>query len=377
MDIQVVDDAGGLDSVGSALAGASRVALDCEAAGYHRYSDRLCLLQLTVGPKTFLLDPLAVNPEPVVGPLLRDPAIEVVMHGADYDIRLLERDLGIALRGLIDTQIAAALIGSETVGLSSLLENRFGIRLSKKYQKADWAQRPLPDAMREYAAHDTSHLHELAEGLLAELDALDRVEWAREECRELEKVRFEPNGHQDPVTRVKLARGLGAREVDRLREALEWRDEVAREWDRALFRVVGDGALVEAVRLAPQSVRELESVPGMNRNLARSRGGELLRRFTAVDSLAESELRGYPRTPRTRNGNGRPTPEVEERLARLKEIRNAHAEILGIARGTLLPNGILQLLAESPPANLDELAAVEGMRKWQAALLGKFLLDVL
>ncbi|MEX2294798.1 MAG: ribonuclease D, partial [Gemmatimonadota bacterium] len=229
MDIQVVDDAGGLDSVGSALAGASRVALDCEAAGYHRYSDRLCLLQLTVGPKTFLLDPLAVNPEPVVGPLLRDPAIEVVMHGADYDIRLLERDLGIALRGLIDTQIAAALIGSETVGLSSLLENRFGIRLSKKYQKADWAQRPLPDAMREYAAHDTSHLHELAEGLLAELDALDRVEWAREECRELEKVRFEPNGHQDPVTRVKLARGLGAREVDRLREALEWRDEVARE----------------------------------------------------------------------------------------------------------------------------------------------------
>jgi ribonuclease D len=299
------------------------------------------------------------------------------MHGADYDIRLLERDLRIELRGLIDTQIAAALIGSETIGLSPLLEDRFGIRLSKKYQKADWAQRPLPDPMREYAAHDTAHLHELAEGLLAELEALGRLEWAREEFQQLEKVRFEANGSQDPVTRVKLARGLSAREVARLRTALQWRDEVARELDRALFRVVGDATLVEAARTGPKSVHELESLSGMNRNLARTRGEELLRRLRTVEALAEAELEGYPRPLRTRNGGGRPTPEVEERLSRLKEIRNDRADSLGIARGTLLPNGVLQILAETLPASVDSLAAVEGMRRWQAALLGESLLGAL
>jgi ribonuclease D len=377
MDIRSVEDAAGLASLGSALQGAERVALDCEAAGYHRYSDRLCLLQLTVGPTTFLVDPLAVDPEPVLGPLLRDPAIEVLMHGADYDVRLLDRDLRIELRGLVDTQIAAALVGDATVGLSALLENRFGIRLSKKYQKADWAQRPLSQPMREYAAHDTAHLHELAEALLSQLEELGRLEWAREEFRELEKVRFEGNGDADPVTRVKAGRGLAPREVERLRGALAWRDEVARELDRALFRVVGDAALLDAVRTSPKTVRELEAIPGMNRNLARSRGDELVRRFKAVDALPEEELRGFPRAPRARNGLGRPTPEVEERLQRLKEIRNARADALGIARGTLLPNGVLQLLAESPPASLADLAKVEGLRRWQAELLGSALLEAL
>jgi ribonuclease D len=377
MDIRYVDDARGLEAVATALNGAPRVAVDCEAAGYHRYSDRLCLLQVTAGETTFLLDSLAVNPGPVLGPILRDPSIEVLMHGADFDVRLLDRDLDVRVSGLVDTQIAASLLGTETVGLSALLENRFGIRLSKKYQKADWAQRPLPEPMRDYAAHDTAHLHDLADGLLAELAELGRVEWAREEFRELEKVRFETNEDQDPVTRVKLARGLSPREIDRLREALAWRDELAREQDRALFRVVGDSALVEAARRSPRSVSELDSLPGMNRRLAQSRGDELLRRFEAVDQRPDSDVRGYPRPPRTRNGSGRPTPEVEERLARLKEIRNARADELRLARGTLLPNGVLQLLAESPPANMEALAAVEGMRQWQAALLGKTLLEAL
>jgi len=378
MDIRYVERSQELSNIRGALEDAGRVALDCEAAGYHRYSDRLCLVQLTAGNTTFLIDPLAVDPEPVLGPALRDEKIEVLMHGADYDVRLLDRDLGVGLTGLIDTQIAAALLGIESIGLSSLLQERLGVTLSKKYQKADWAQRPLPEPMREYAAMDTVYLHGLAERLLAELEERGRLDWAREEFRELEKVRFDTNGDRDPVTRVKAARDLDTREVARLRIGLEWRDRAARELDRAPFRIVGDPTLIEVARNSPRTVDQLREIPGMNRSLAEREGHDLIERLLDSDGRPDSEVVGYPRPTRERGGaTGRPPPEVEARFARLKEVRNSHAAELGLARGTLLPNGVLQILAEAPPTGRDELAATAGMRRWQAEVLGDALLDVL
>lgn len=378
MEIRYVDDQDGLAIVVEALDSADRVAVDCEAAGYHRYSDRLCLIQLTQGDRTFLLDPFGVDPEPIVRPVLEDPRVEVVMHGADYDVRLLDRDLGVRPAGLFDTQIAASLLGVDGVGLSSLLEDRLGIRISKKYQRADWAKRPLPEPMREYAALDTAHLSALADLLREELVRLERLEWAQEEFEELEKVRFEHTPPQDPVTRVKAARDLGVRETDRLREALRWRDRVGRETDRALFRVAGDAVLVEAARRNPGTTSELASLKGMNGKLARRWGDDLLERFREVDSRAEDQLQGYPAAPRGPNGSGgRPPPEVEDRIARLKAVRNDRAAALGMDRGTLLPNAMLQRIAESPPSRPEEIAEFTGVRRWQAGLLAEDLMAVL
>jgi ribonuclease D len=378
MEIRYVDDAAGADEVRSAMEGEPHLALDCEAAGYHRYSDRLCLLQLTVDDRTFLVDPFAVDPAPVLQPTLEDPGTEIVMHGADFDVRLLNRDLGIGLAGLFDTQVAASLLGESAIGLAALLQSRLGIHLSKKYQKADWAQRPLPGPMREYAALDTAHLRRLADSLRADLDERGRLEWAREEFRELEKVRFDASGPEDPVLRVRAARDLEPREVARLREALEWRDGIARSRDRATFRVVGDPVLIEVARRGPTSIPELEGIQGLNGSLARQEGPELLRRLARVDALPDADVPGYPRFPRNGSmGRGRPLPEVEERFGRLREVRNAAAVELGIDRGAVLPNAVLQLLAETPPSNGDELESVEGMRRWQAELLGDALMQVL
>lgn len=379
MDIRLVDRAAGLDEVKKALASCRRLALDCEAAGFHRYSDRLCLVQLTpdVGPDrpTYLLDPLALSLADAIGPALEDPELEVLMHGADFDIRLLDRDLGIRLRGLFDTQIAAALLGRDELGLSSLLETELGIQLSKKYQRADWAQRPLPRPMLEYAGLDTHHLPELADGLSRELEERSRLEWAREECLELENVRFEEPDDTDPTLRVRAARDMSDREVHRLREALEWRDRVAREQDRAPFRVAGDHVLVNTAREAPESVRELEDLQGFNGRLARDEGDALIRRFREVEQLAPDRVQGLP--PREPGGRGRPDPEVEERMRRLKAVRNRRASELGIDRGTLLPNALLLTLAEAPPSGLDELSGTPGIRRWQAAAVGEQLLDAL
>lgn len=363
------------DRLAEDLSRADRIALDCEAAGFHRYSDRLCLLQVTVGERTYIVDPLGFDPTGLLRGPLEDPAVEIVMHGADFDLRLLSRDLGIRLRGLADTQVYASLIGEEALGLQSLLESRLGIELSKKYQRADWAQRPLTESMLEYAAEDTRHLERLADLLLDDLDRLGRRAWAREECRALEEVADEPqnaDADPDPVTRVKGARDLSPRQVTALREALRWRDEIARERDRAPFRVIGEPPLVEAVARKPDRVEELLDIRGFPRGLAHSDGKELLRRLHAVTEMSDDELEPYPDD--VDRGPGRPPPEVEARFRRLKEIRNRAAEELRLPRGTLLANAVLTEIARETPRSREQLLSVEGMREWKVDALGDRLL---
>jgi len=354
-----------------------RLALDCEAAGFHRYSDRLCLLQITTADDTFIVDPLAFDPSDLLRGPLEDPGVEIVMHGADFDLRLLERDLGICLRGLFDTQVAAALLGEPGLGLQALLESRLGVSLPKKFQRADWADRPLRDGMLEYAADDTRYLLRLADHLLESLRAAGRESWAREECLALEQNATAPSEDEpeDPVTRVKGARDLSSREVTALREALEWRDEIARARDRATFRVVGDQALLEAVLRRPLDGRELTEIKGFPKGIARSSGDDLLRRFDEVAQLPDESLRPYPRN--TRRGPGRPSPEVEELADRLKDARNSRAQELGLDRGTLLSNALLMAIAQVAPRDPAALARVDGIRGWQVEAVGPALLEVL
>jgi ribonuclease D len=378
MSFVQVQDASDAEPLARSLARSRRFALDCEAAGFHRYSDRLCLVQITTDDGTYIVDPLTFDPSDLLRGPLQDPDVEIVMHGADFDLRLLDRDLAIRLRGLFDTQVAAALLGESALGLQALLESRLGVSLSKKYQRADWAERPLKDEMLEYAADDTRHLVRLADLLREDLRAADREAWAEEECRALEEsatgsAEVEP---EDPVTRVKGARDLTSREVTALREALEWRDEIARTRDRATFRVVGDSALLEAVVRRPLSDGELAAIKGFPKSLARSAGDALLRRFDQVAQLPEAELLPYPR-PARRGGPGRPSPEVEELADKLKDARNRRAEQLGLDRGTLLSNAVVLAVAQAAPSDERGLAAVDGIRRWQVDAVGPHLLEVL
>ncbi|MEE2897041.1 MAG: HRDC domain-containing protein [Gemmatimonadota bacterium] len=360
------------------LNSAKRITLDCEAAGFHRYSDRICLVQLSTADATYVVDPLAFDPSDVLRDVVEDPLREVVMHGADFDLRLLHRDLGLDLHGLFDTQIAASLLGLETLGLASLLGERFGVKLSKKYQRADWAERPLTEGMLDYAASDTIYLLALRDQLVEELTEAGRLAWVEEECRALEQsatMRKDGAAPRDPVTRVKGARHLSPRQVTALREALSWRDEVARERDKAPFRIVGDGPLIDAVALHPRRAEELTSIKGFPRGLAKGEGRQLVSRLHAVVAIPEEELVPYPR--KGGGGPGHPPPEVEELAEKLKAARNKAADELGLARGTLLSNAVLVEVARAAPEDTEALAAVGGMRRWRMHVLGDDLLAVI
>ena len=147
------------------LAAEPLLGVDTEAAGYHRYLDRISLLQVSSRSENFLVDPLAIDDLSPLGSLLADRAIEKVFHDADYDLRILDRDLSVTVVGLFDTQIAAAFLGERALGLGALVERFLGPTLPKAFQRADWAARPLSEGMKDYAATDTAYLPQLRDAL--------------------------------------------------------------------------------------------------------------------------------------------------------------------------------------------------------------------
>jgi ribonuclease D len=185
--MELIQSEQGLQEVAEAVAEVRLFAADTEAAGYHRYHDRICLLQISTRHDTFLVDTLAIRELTGLAELFASPDHEVILHDADYDLRLLARDYGVHVRGLFDTKIAAQLLGEPAIGLGALVEKYVGLKLDKKHQRADWAQRPLSASMLDYAAEDTRHLPELRDRLKAELEQAGRLHWAEEEFELREK----------------------------------------------------------------------------------------------------------------------------------------------------------------------------------------------
>lgn len=363
-----------LERLAETLASETLIAADSEAAGFHRYDDSLCLVQLSTRDETWLVDTLALGSLNPVAELFADPAVEVIFHDADFDLRLLDRDFGVYVRGLFDTKIAARFAGIRSFGLGNLLENELGITLKKKYQRADWAKRPLPDEMLHYAAMDTKYLPRLRDHLWQKLESLGRLAWAEEEFRLAEQTGWEPPEHDDrPYLRLKRASDLGRRSLAALREIYEWRDSVARKRDLASFRVVNNDEIVAVARDLPGNREELEDVGRLSKGNARRWGSDLLAGVERARELGEADLPEPPARPR----GPRRDPETEQLVDRLKPVRDEAAKRLDLDKGFLMPRSQLEDIARAQPSALTELAAVEGVREWQVEALGAGLIEAL
>src|SRR3954471_23710659 len=215
---QYLDQSSEVDRFLDQISDASELALDTEGASFHRFLDRIYLLQLSTRERSAIIDPLPIGAPKQLGDLLQDKSVEVVFHDADYDLRLLHQDYGWHIRNIFDTRIAAQLLGIKAFGLAALLERYFGVKLDKKHQRADWSMRPLPQGMLDYAAQDTIHLLELRDLLKAELERTGRWDWAREEFALLEGTRWNDDDSANAFMRMKGARDLSRRELAILRE---------------------------------------------------------------------------------------------------------------------------------------------------------------
>jgi ribonuclease D len=359
----------------AALSKEPRVAADTEAASFHRYRDRIFLIQLSSPTRTEIIDPLALADLSPVGTLLGNAAVEKIFHDADYDLRTLDRDYRFRARRLFDTRIAAHLAGEPAVGLAALLEKYVGVKLAKEHQKADWSRRPLPAAMLAYAAADTEHLPALREALRARLLALGRLAWAEEEFTRLEDLRWTgtPEG-ADAFLRIKGAKTLPPRQLAALRELYAWRESVAAEQDRATFRIIGNDALLAVAKALPRAAADLRGIVGLPDSLASRHGPALVGAVQRALALPERELPRVERPPRQPRD-----PTVEARVERLKAARNRVAAELGLEPGILAARSSLEAVARAQPLPKDRAGLARGgeLRRWQVEALGDALLGAL
>lgn len=347
------------------------LAVDTEAASFHRYHDRVYLLQLSTRSETHLVDPIRVRGLPGFGELLANPEVELLFHDADYDLRLLGHEFGYSATRLFDTRVAAQFLNEPGIGLAALLQKYIGVTPDKRYQRADWSERPLSAGMLEYAAMDTRHLPALADILRRRLADLGRMEWVDEECVLLTQVRWpDPEAPEAAALRVKGARALTPRALAVFRELYVWREHTAAALDRAAFRIMGYEPMFALAERPARDLAALAATKGVGRDLADRRGKEILAAIQRGLELLDGELPRYPRPERHR-----PDPSFEGRLEKLKAVRAAQVTRLDLQPGVVAPNWLLESIARTAPPSVEALAAVDGIRRWQIKEFGPALLE--
>src|SRR5438132_4662570 len=288
-----------------AIEPADRVAIDTEADSLHCYKEKLCLLQISVPTRDAIVDPLTDIDLAPLRDALADK--EIVLHGADYDLRLLRRNLNFVPQRIFDTVIAARMVGIREFSLAALVQRYFGIELAKGSQKANWAQRPLPTRMADYAVNDTRYLLPMAERLEKELGSRNRMEWFRQSCqRALELAAIDRERDVDEAWRISGAGALRGRASAVLRELWNWRECEAEAVDRPPFHILQNRELLHsAERFAAGETTDYKHFSDRRRRGLRQAAERGLK-------LPEKEW------PIRRRGTGtRPTAEIIKRTEKL------------------------------------------------------------
>ena len=345
------------------------IAVDTESNSLFAYYEQVCLVQISTRTEDIIVDPLAVDDMGPLGDLLADPDQEVIFHAAEYDVITLKRDFQYHFENIFDTMLAARICGWERVGLGNILEEQFGIRAQKKFQRADWTTRPLPDDQLLYAQMDTHFLPELRDRLLGELKMMGRLEEALETFAELKNLppaehTFDPEGYW----RIGQTQKLSRRQMGIIRELYLARDALAQRRNTPPFKVFSDRTLVELAELSPRRLDDLYPVRGMNSRTIRWYGDAIL------EAIQKGRNAPPPTPPRHRRHT---SPEVQERYEALHDWRKHRAQERGVESDVIVARETLWALARDCPARLEELEGIPGLGPWRREQYGKELLAIL
>lgn len=368
----LIDSDAALSALARSIEKTTTVAVDLEADSMFHFKEQVCLIQLCAGNRIYLVDPFQVSSMAPLKPVFKDPGVEKIFHGADYDVRSLFRDFGIEIENLLDTELACRFLGYPETGLEAVLNAGFKIQLDKKFQKKDWSKRPLPAPMLEYAAQDVAYLIPLAEKLNAELSQRGRLAWVREECDLLSRVRAAPLNNMPLFLRVRGAGRLDPRSLGVLEAMLAYRLKVAEQKDRPVFKILSNHSLLQLARAKPLDMDQMASLKVLSRKQLDIHGVSLLHVIQAQMKTPADKLPAYPRqkSPRLK-------PMVPERIRKLKAWRDEQAAGLELDPAILFNKSMMTAIASAKPASLRALARIPGIRNWQVTAFGESVLRVL
>lgn len=345
------------------------VAIDTESNSLHAYREQVCLIQFSTPARDYIVDPLRLADLSPLAPVCADISRQKVFHAAEYDIICLKRDYQFEFANIFDTMSAARTLGWPQVGLAAILDTQFGVKMNKKYQRADWKRRPLSSEQLDYARLDTHYLGALRDRQLQSLTESGRWPEAREEFERLARVRAGTFADADATAfwRVKGARDLSPRQAAVLQALFAYREQQAQVMDRAPFKVMGESTLMELARRGPCRTDDLTSVPGMTP--------------TQIHQHARGLLEAVQR------GLHAPTPvapqldlesdEVRDRYERLQLWRKERARARGVESDVIVPRGVLWDLARHVPRTPAELEQITDFGPWRRATYGEEILALL
>lgn len=345
------------------------LAVDTESNSLFAYQERVCLIQFSTPTDDILVDPLSLRDLSKLGEVFQNPNIRKVFHAAEYDLICLQRDFGFEFQNLFDTMIAARILGRPQVGLGALLEREFGVHLDKRFQRANWGQRPLPPDLLLYAQEDTHYLIPLYQRFEKELHQKGLTALADEDFRRLVAVSGrtkEKNGQKD-CWHIQGAFDLPPEKTPILQELCETRDQIARRSNRPLFKVISDRKLVEIANASPTDLNHLKYLGCLSKHQIERYG----------NALIQAVQRGLHRPPLYPPRNCRPNEEYLAWLEALRQWRKTTAQKMGIASDVVLPREVMLRIAESPPNSLAELRQLMWDVPYRYERFGEQILNLL
>lgn len=363
------------------LQGQPLIAVDTESNSLYRYYPKVCLIQLSALADAqqadptqvvdYLVDPLALPQLRPLGELLQQRQVEVIMHAADNDILILQRDFDFHFHHVFDTQLAARILGWKHVGLAAMLEDHFGVMSDKRMQRTDWGRRPLTPQQIIYAQMDTHFLPALRARMIAELQSAGRWEEAQEAFGMLRLIDYnERETAERTVWQMRHTRDV-PRAAHGVLEALwQWREAEAQRRDRPPFKILTDQALVALANAQPQDLTALAKADGVGAQTTKQYGKALLA------TVAEGQTRPLPELP-TNDRQDHPEKAVQQRYDALRQWRTSVAEARGVAPDIVFSNSILLTLAQRMPNTEAELQEIAEIGPWKARTYGAAILRTL
>jgi ribonuclease D len=347
------------------LAAQPRVAVDTESNSLHAFREQVCLLQFSSPTEDYLVDPLAIRDLSLLAPIFANPKIEKVFHAAEYDLICLRRDFGFTFANLFDTMQAARVLGYPAVGLDRLLGDKFGIKMDKRHQKANWAARPLTQDQIHYARLDTHYLFNLRDALEQELRNKERLEFALEDFYRacLPDEQKQRNNGGASWERFAGRKDLSLRELTIVSFLCNWRDREAEKLNRPPYKVVMDDVFVALAKNPPEQKVDL-SAAGLSEKQIKLWGDQVL---SAIRHGAEAPLVERKQAERKEDA-------VLRRLEKLKAWRKSVGLEMKVESDIILPKPYLGLLSENPPKSLEDL---QNMMKDTPSRVEKFGAQIL
>ncbi|MCP4718110.1 MAG: ribonuclease D, partial [Desulfobacteraceae bacterium] len=295
LNFKFVESDGELATVCRGLGQEKIIGVDLEADSMHCFKEKICLIQIAGKDHAFLVDPFLINDFSPFVTLLENQDIIKIFHGADFDVRSLDRELGCRIENLFDTEIACRFLNVRERGLGALLKEHFDVFVDKKFQKVDWSRRPLKDDMIAYSVGDVSHLIQLHDRIKERLEKINRLSWAKEEFEAQASVKYESNHKLPLFKKFKGAGKMDNRSLAILENLLQVRMDMAAKKDLPLFKIMSSQSLFSLTTHRPKAIETMVSIKALSKKQADMYGRLCQEAISSGLAMDHGKLPSYPK----------------------------------------------------------------------------------